>query len=189
MNRIGWRSLLKRGSAALAAVCLAVGLFAPAIAQTLSGPLGILPASTIDRSFVVSAAPVSFTSNTTIAAVTPSIPLIAGATYNCTGHLTVTASGAGGIKVEVVTADTLSVSFVTATAISWNGGTILNNSSSTTFGAVIGATVATTSDVFISAAIVVNAAGSVALFAAQNASNATTTTIGQGSTWSCKRTA
>lgn len=139
--------------------------------------------------FKVSTSPISFTNNASLALVPGlTFSLAAGKTYNCQGHLTVTASGAsGGIQVKMVTPDTLTQTASSFTGTNWNGTTMNIKNTVTAIGNAIGSATAVTTDVDIVGAIVVNAAGTFNVGAAQNVSNATTTTIGQGSTFSCVR--
>lgn len=138
-------------------------------------------------SFKVSTAPLSKT-DTNFATVTGlAVALAAGKTYNCAGHLTVTAApAAGGIKVTLANADTLTATSASFTAANYNGTTTNARSTTTTLGSAIGAATATATDIDISGAIVVNAAGTLAVQAAQNAASGTTT-VGANSTFSCVR--
>lgn len=126
--------------------------------------------------------------DTTFATVTGlSMTLTAGRTYNCRGHLTVTAAPAGGgVKVTLATPDTLTVTSMSMSAANFNGTTTNARSTATALGSAIGAATATATDVDIVAGIVVNATGTLAVQAAQNAASGTTT-IGQNSTFSCDR--
>jgi hypothetical protein len=144
---------------------------------------------TINQEFAVSTAAVSWTSNTTLANVTGlAIALTAGKTYNCYGHLTVTASGAsGGIQASLVASGGLTATSASFTAANFNGATTNARTTATALGSAIGGATAVSTDVQIDGAIVVNAGGTLNVQAAQNASNITTTTVGQNSTFRCVR--
>lgn len=147
-------------------------------------------ASNIDQSFVASSAAVTYTSNTTLSTLTGlSIALIAGKTYVCHGHVTVTSSAAaGGIQVALVATASLTATSATFNATNWNGTTLNAKTTATTLGTAIGSSANAVTDVDIVGSIVVNAAGTINLQAAQNTSNGTSTVVGQGSTLFCKRT-
>lgn len=153
---------------------------------------GIINAGTIgdikDQNYVVSSATLDRT--TTAFALIPGLTmtLTAGKAYNCYGHLTVTAAPAGGgIKVTLATPDTLTVTSMSMTAANFNGTTTNARSTATSLGTAIGGATATSTDVHIDAGIVVNAAGTLQVQAAQNAASGTTT-VGTNSTFNCKRT-
>lgn len=144
---------------------------------------------TINQEFTVSTADVSFTSNTTLATITGlSIALTASKTYSCGGHLTVTASGAsGGIKVQLVASGGLTATSASFTAENDNGTTTNARSTVTALGSSVGNATAAVTDVYLDGAIVVNAAGTINVQAAQNASDGTTLTVGKNSTFRCVR--
>lgn len=139
------------------------------------------------NSFKVSTATLSKTNNTTFAVVPGlEISLDAGKTYNCSGHLTVTASGAGGgIKVTLQTPDTLTLTSGSFTAINYNGTTINAQSTATALNTAVGNANAVVTDVYIAAGLVINAAGTLQVRAAQNTSDAATTTVGTNSIFNC----
>lgn len=154
-----------------------------------SVPSGVVVADAIYQQFVVSTAAVTFTSNITLATITGlSIPLTAGKTYNCRGHLMITASGvSGGIKVALVATNSLSATSMRFTASNFNAAVTNARTSSTTLGGTMGAATAIVTDVDLDGSIVVNAGGTINVQAAQNASNATSTVVGVGSTFQCVR--
>lgn len=145
--------------------------------------------STINQEFVVSTADKSWTSDTALATVTGlTLSLTAAKTYNCNGHLTVTASGAsGGVRVALSASDGLTATSASFTAANYNGTTNNARSTTTSLGVAIGGATAVATDIYIDGAIVVNEAGSISVSASQNASNATTTTVGKNSTFYCVR--
>lgn len=144
---------------------------------------------TINQSFHVSSATLSKTSDTTLAVV-PGLTqtLTAGKTYSCHGHLTGTSGASGGLKVSLVGTGGLTATQATFTGFTWNGTTVVSNTTASALGANIVGNTAVYSDVWIDGSIVVNAAGTINVEAAQNTSNTTATTVLQGSTFSCVRT-
>src|SRR5581483_10685923 len=129
-----------------------------------------------------------FTSNTTLGTVGLSASLVAGKTYVCDATLLVSSSS-GGAQAELATSDTL-----TTTAIGYVVNLFVNTASSSKFSTVqsalasaVGVT-AQVNSIEIHAGIVVNAAGTLQVEAAQNSSNAATTTIKAGSQLKCQPT-
>lgn len=116
------------------------------------------------------------TTDTALAAVTGlSTALAAGATYIFDICLPVTATANGGVKVDLNTSDTLTatsinyvVEILTATASAVSNATALAASAGSTSAAVVAR---------IRGVIVVNAAGTLIVRGAQNASHADTTTF------------
>lgn len=110
------------------------------------------------------------------------VSLAAGATYVLSGHLTITASNAAaGIKVTLATPDTLTLTSGTFSGMNFNGTTTNANSTATALGSAVAAATAAVTDVYIEGSLVVNAAGTLQVQAAQNASNASNMTVGTGS--------
>ena len=114
--------------------------------------------------------------------------LLAGKTYACTGHLTVSAAdAAGGIKVRINTSDTLTATSSSFTAANFNGATT-NARTTAAFASDIGAATAVVTNVEISGTIVVNAAGTIRVQAAKNVAAGTDTVVAQNGSWfSCVR--
>lgn len=141
-----------------------------------------------DQSFVVSSSALNKT-DVNFATVTGlSVSLSAGKAYACHGHLTVTAApAAGGIKVALNTSDTLTVTSMSVTALNMNAAVVNARTTATALNTAVGAATATATDIDIDAGIVVNAAGTLVVQAAQNAASGTTT-VGPNSTFWCKRT-
>lgn len=138
--------------------------------------------------YLVSTSDLTKTSDTTLATVPGlSLALTAGKTYSCFGHLRVSAGAAGGVKVRIATSDTLTGTFTAFNGANYNGTTINARTSAANLTTNIGAATAVSTDIDLSGSIVVNAAGTIVVQAAQNASDAATTTIGQGSTFACLR--
>lgn len=117
------------------------------------------------------------------------VPLAAGKTYNCRGSLAGTADASGGIKVQIAAASGLTATSVRLRAIAWNGTTPLSNTQVTSLGSNIVSATAVYTNIEIEGAIVVNAAGSLAVQAGQNASFAADTTVLVNSHFSCRRAA
>lgn len=161
---------------------------ASAFGWTSAGVLNIGTIGDIkDQNFVVSTSALNKT-DTNFATVTGlSISLTGGKSYACKGHLTVTAAPAGGgIKVALNTSDTLTVTSMSVTAANYNGVTTNARSTATALNTAVGGATATATDIDIDAGIVVNAAGTLVVQAAQNAASGTTT-VGPNSTFWCKR--
>lgn len=109
--------------------------------------------------------------------------LLAGATYIIRGHLTITASNAsGGIKVALATPDTLTLTSGTISGLNINNATPGATTTATALATAFGHVTAAVTDVFFEGSIVVNAAGTLEIHAAQNASHASDMTVGVGST-------
>jgi hypothetical protein len=128
-------------------------------------------------------ADVTFTSTTTLAAVTGlSVNVQAGRTYAFEAELYVTDAAAGGVQAAIA-------GTATATAIQYTGYTIADNAikgkaNATALGTAVGSTLTTETAgivVCITGIITVNAAGTLLVQAAQNTSNATATTVKRGS--------
>lgn len=157
-----------------------------AYAQYSAQPNGTISPNALPYKFTASTTQLSATSNTTLATVTGlSIPLLAAQTYSCFGHLTGTAGASGGLKVALVASGGLTATSITATAHDWNGLTQNTNTTVSALASNIVASTAIYTDVDFTAEIVVNAAGTINVQAAQNVSNATATTVNVGSTFAC----
>lgn len=129
------------------------------------------------------------TSDTALATVSGlTWPMVAGKTYQCHAHLRGTSGASGGIKVAPIASGGLTATSSAFTGIVWNGTTLVANTGSVALGSNVAASTAIYTDVFIDGAIVVNAAGTFNVQAAQNASNGTSTTVlSPDSTLYCKR--
>ena len=176
------------GSAGGAAGVLRFGPLAafnapPSLPQVLRG-------AALANTFEVSTAALTATSNTTLATVPGlSQSLVAGATYNCAAHLTVTASGAsGGLKAGFYAAGSgLTATSASFNGFAWNGTTPVANTTVTGLASNFVANTAVVTDLYVQGSLTVNTAGTINLQAAQNASNATSTVVGPGSTLQCVR--
>lgn len=162
-------------------------------ASQLAGALTVTAAGSnladhIHDHVLVSTAQLDKTSNTTLATITGlSVALVAGKTYFIKGWLSTTAGASGGIKVALVASGGLTATSCRFQAYAWNGTTAVANTTVTALGSNIVANTAVITDVYIEGSIVVNAAGTINLQAAQNASNGTTTSVFAGSTLECTR--
>lgn len=137
---------------------------------------------------VVSTAQLDKTNNTTLATVTGlSLSLVAGKTYYIEGWLSVTAGASGGLKAALVASGGLTATSCRIGAVAFNGATIVANTTVTSLGSNIVANTAVITDVYVKGSIVVNAAGTINVQAAQNASNGTTTSVFAGSTFCARR--
>lgn len=116
------------------------------------------------------------TASTTLVTVTGlSVSLVAGGTYILESYLPATAGASGGAKVAFGTSDTLTATSISYTGKNFNGTTLNANTTTTTLGNAVGAATAVTTDLMLNGTIVVNAAGTLTVQIAQNASNATPT--------------
>jgi hypothetical protein len=147
-----------------------------------------LPADCIQNRVVFCTTAGSYTSNTTLAAVAglaavgnlnsqglPTGNLTGGATYRIRGHINGTSGASGGIKLSWAGSSCTATS-MNITAWNYNGTTLNAVTTATTLGSQMASTAIYT-DIIIDGVIVVNAAGTFLLQAAQNASNGTATTI------------
>lgn len=164
----------------LLALCAALVLaIAPAPAQNISfhsnpGIKSALSAEQLDR-----------TSNTTLGNVVGlSIALEAGKKYHCWGALFSTiGAAAGGVKMALSSGDTLTVtSMRLGTQVAAIGGIM-----ATALGATIGAASTNAAVLLWNAGLDVNAAGTLVVQAAQQASDPATTSILVNSNMSCAR--
>lgn len=116
------------------------------------------------------------TSDVTLANITGlSVNVTAAGKYNFRAHLTGTANASGGIKVAI--GGTATATSISATAWNWNGVTVNSVSTVTALATSVGAANAVYTDIIIEGSIVVNAAGTLTIQAAQNSSFATPTTV------------
>lgn len=104
-----------------------------------------------------------------------SVALAAGGAYAFSAYIPGTATANGGAKFAIGTSDTLTATSISYTGRNMNGTTINAVSTTTTLGAVVGAATAVLTNALIEGTIVVNAAGTMTVQIAQNASHADTT--------------
>jgi hypothetical protein len=143
---------------------------------------------TIDEGFVVSTSQLDKTSNVSLSTVPGlSIALTAGKTYTCRTWLSVTSGAAGGFNIGLVGSGGLTATLYRFNTQAWNGSTIAASGTATALNSSNINNAAIYTDIFIQGSIVVNAAGTLNVQAAQNTSNATTSSVFQGSSFYCKR--
>jgi hypothetical protein len=143
---------------------------------------------TIDEGFVVSTSQLDKTSNVSLSTVPGlSIALTAGKTYTCRTWLSVTSGAAGGFNIGLVGSGGLTATLYRFNTQAWNGSTIAASGTATALNSSNINNAAIYTDIFIQGSIVVNAAGTLNVQAAQSASNATTSSVFQGSSFYCKR--
>ncbi len=142
----------------------------------------------IDQGFAVATGTLTATSNTVLATVPGlSIALTAGKTYSCRAALWGTANASGGIKMSLVATGSLAGT-VSGFENLWNAGTVISNGAiSSAFPAALNAVTGAYNNFTFEGSVVVTTGGTINLQAAQNASFATSTTVLQGSTFSCTR--
>lgn len=122
-------------------------------------------------------AEVDVTSSTALVAVTGlSIPnLVAGGVYAVECYLPGTSGASGGVKVSLDTSDTLTATSISLTA-QLNAAAATSTVTATALATGVGATAAVIQTV-IDAVIVVNVGGTLIVKFAQNASNATPSSV------------
>lgn len=114
--------------------------------------------------------------STTLTAVTGlSTSLTAGGTYIIEAYIPATAGASGGIKAAFDTSDTLSATSISFNGMNYNGTTLNANTTVTALGSSVGGATAVTTLVVLRGTIVVNAAGTLVVKIAQNASDGTAT--------------
>lgn len=131
----------------------------------------------------------SVTTSVTLASITGfSQSLAASATYSCNGfmHFTTAPTVSNGVKLALATSDTLTVTTLNFTAIGLNAAAFATSGVGTA--TALGSTAIASSNVFtdilLQAEIVVNAAGTLQLQIAENASSGT---IAGNARWDCHR--
>lgn len=147
-----------------------------------------LPANAIRNTITVCSTAQSFTSNATLANIPglaaqgtfdPTLHatglLRAGATYRLRGHLAGTAGASGGIKVAI--GGTCTVTSLYVDGLNYNGTTLNAHGSATALATAFGGANAIYTDFYFDGVVVVNAAGTLTVQAAQNTSNGTATTV------------
>lgn len=118
-----------------------------------------------------------------------SIPLIAGAKYIVRGYLNGTAGAAGGIHVQLIATNGLTITTARFNGRLFNGTTFLSNLTVTALAADLAATTGAFTDLYIEGSIDVLAGGNLEVHAAQNVSDAAVTLIRANSNFSCVRVA
>lgn len=142
----------------------------------------------IRPNYVICTAQLDKATNTTLAtAIGLSVALVAGKTYFIKGWLSTTAGATGGLKIALIASGGLTATIARFQAFAWNGTTAVANTTVTALASNIVANTAVITDVYIEGSIVVNAAGTINVQMAQNASDAATSSIFTGSTFSAVR--
>lgn len=117
-----------------------------------------------------------YTSNVTLANVTGlTANVLAGNSYAFRAHLSVTSNASGGVRVAI--AGTATATSISYSAISFAGTTVSAVSTATSLGTAAGVATAAVTNVIIEGTIVVNAAGTLTVQAAQGTSFGTATSI------------
>ncbi len=146
--------------------------------------------NTINEGAKVCTAQVDRATSTALTTVTGcSVALLAGATYQFEAHITGTATANGGMKAAIAGDGTLSATSFSCTGQNFNAATENAATTTTTLGTAVGASTAVVTDMYLTGAIVVNAAGVLNLQIAQNASHADTTSAYVNSTLKVTRVA
>jgi hypothetical protein len=136
----------------------------------------------------VSTAVLSKTTDTAFESVAGlSVSLAAGKTYLCSGTLSGTSGASGGVKARISASGGLTATTVRWRGRLWNGTTAVENTEISAIGSSFAASTAVYTNLDFEGAITVGVAGSLLIQAAQNASNATATTVIPGSHLSCRR--
>lgn len=136
----------------------------------------------INQDYVTATGSFTKTSTTTLAAVTGlSLNLTAAGTYVVRGHLIGTAGSSGGISAEFIATNSLTLTSGTITAFNYNGTTLNYVTNITAVSSDFGGGNAAYTDLIFEGSIIVNAAGTLGISAAQHTSSTTATTITNGS--------
>lgn len=142
----------------------------------------------ISNTAKVSTAQVDRASSTTLTNITGlSVNVIAGATYNFRARIAGTATANGGAKFAI--GGTCTATSVSYTGTNNNGTTTNAATTTTTLGNAVGAATAVLTHATIEGSIVVNAAGTLTVQIAQNASHADTTSAYVNSNFTVTRVA
>ena len=131
---------------------------------------------------VASTANFTSVSTTTLATVTGlSVALTAGATYAVEGSFpNISAANAGGLNAQFIATNSLSLTSANITAVTYNGTTVAAQTNITALSSDFCTIANTVTSLTFSGTLVVNAAGTLNIQAAQHTSNGTTTTITKG---------
>jgi hypothetical protein len=158
------------------------------VTGTITGASGSNLLDQIRPNYVTCTSQLDKTSNTTLATATGlTLSLVAAKTYTIKGWISVTSGAAGGLKLALIAAASLSATSCRFNARAMNGTTIVSNTTVTSLGSNLVATNAVITDVYIEGSIVVNAGGTINVQMAQNTSDATTSSVFAGSVFSAVR--
>jgi hypothetical protein len=128
------------------------------------------------------ASDVAITSNATLANLTGlSVNVAAGMTYSFSAYLYTTSNASGGIKIAI--GGTATATAITYDALITDSGTTTQAARQTALGGAAGVTAVTAALCRIYGTITVNAAGTLTVQGAQNASNASASTFLRGSSF------
>lgn len=154
----------------------------------LSTPLIAGPAPRYDGNSAVGVAGGTFTNSTSTFANVGglSAPLAAGGTYICDGTIATTSSAGGGVKVTLAGDGVLTATAFMMQANFFTGAAGAGVQTTVTLGNALGRTQAVAGVTF-HARIVVGVGGTILFQAAQNAADATATTVTNGSAMACYR--
>jgi hypothetical protein len=166
-----------RGSrAALLAGVSLVALASPAAAYN-DPQTGVILNDASNREYAVSTSELDSTTTTPAVITGLSIPLTAGKTYSCLGHVVLTnPNTTAGAKVALVASAGLSATSMSYSVLGYNGTTLnVNPAAATSLGTYEGSGALYT-DFYITGSIVVNAGGTINVYGEQNAQYTTTAT-------------
>lgn len=125
---------------------------------------------------------VAITSNATLADITGlSVSVAAGKTYSFAAYLYTTSNVAGGVKIAI--GGTATATAITYDAMITDSGTTTQAARQTALGGAAGVTAVTAALCRVYGTITVNAAGTLTVQGAQNASNASASTFLRGSSF------
>ena len=140
----------------------------------------------IQNGNTVSTATITANTTTVIANITGlSVNLTSTGTYTIDAHVVCTGAANAGIKVAF--SGTATATSLNASTWAWNGTTLNTMTNITALSSNLAATTTANTDVIVKGSIVVNAAGTLTLAAAQNVLQASNTTFVAGSTMNVQR--
>lgn len=142
----------------------------------------------INNGAVLCTGTTSATNNVTLADITGvTVTVTSAGVYTFRAFLILTSGASGGIKIAA--GGTATMTTFAMSGITFNGTSIVANSTTTSFGAAVGAVTGISTNMIIDGSFVVNAGGSFTLQMAQNATNGTTSSVLFGSTMTVLRNA
>lgn len=153
----------------------AAGTFTTLGATTFAGN------TTSNSGLVVNTSDFSKASTTTVATVTGlSVALSAAGTYEVFAYLPLSNVTAGGAKMTLKSSNSLSLTSANLTGLTYSGTTVVADTNITALDADFVSYANTSTLTVLTGSIVVNAAGTLNIAAAQNTSNATSSTVKAG---------
>jgi len=156
---------------------------------SLSGTLPKFDAS-IDTQWMTSTSQLDVTNSNVLAAVPGlSIPVVTGKTYYCSGHLSVSSTIGGGIKMRFVNAAGMTnPTSMRMTAVTWDGTTLLSRLVGASISDLLTDVQLVATDIYLEGAIEVETGGILSLQASQRTIDAaSTTSVLKHSTLQCHR--